>query len=203
MVARAAVEHFYVYVGSRTRREAIEKVVYEFGLQVANLWRLHLQVHDGVRASTQIDGGDGERLVHWHHEVAGAIDALPVAERFQQRVAERDADIFNGVVLIDVEIALRLQREIEAAVPREQLQHVIEEADAGADGVASLAVNGQPPFDPRLRGSPIECCRALHRASFAAITDSRASTAALVCSRTPVVIRTHPGVAGSFDRSRT
>ena len=60
---------------------------------------------------------------------------------FEHRLAERDADVLDGVVLIDVEIARRLQRQVEAAVPREQLEHVVEEADAGADVVAALAVD--------------------------------------------------------------
>src|SRR5262245_10731532 len=203
MVAGTSVEHVHVHVGPRARCEPFEEVVYELGLQVANLWRFHLQVHNRVRTTAEIDSGDGERLIHRHHEIARTIDAFPVAQRLQERLAERDTDIFDRVVLVDVEIALGLQREIEAAVAREQLQHVIEEADAGADVVASLAVNGQPSLDLGLSCPPIERRAALHRACLVAITDSSASMAALVCSRMPVVIRTHPGVAGSFERSRT
>jgi hypothetical protein len=59
-----------------------------------------------VRASAQIDGGDGERLIHRHDEVARSIDPFAIAERLEQRFAERDADIFDCVVLIDVEIPL-------------------------------------------------------------------------------------------------
>src|SRR4030095_3081769 len=172
-------------------------------MQLAHLCRFLLQVHDRVRTSAQIDGGESERLVHRHHEVARAIDAFPVAERLAERLAERDAYVLHRVVLVNVEIALCLQREIEAAVACEQLEHVIEEANTGADAVAPLPINGQPPFDVGLGRSPIECCAALHCACLAAITDSSASMAALVCSRMPVVIRTHPGVAGSFERSRT
>ena len=57
-----------------------------------------------------------------------------VAERLRHGFAERDADVLDRVVLIDVEIARRpSQLQIEPAVTREQLEHVIEEADAGAD----------------------------------------------------------------------
>jgi hypothetical protein len=47
------------------------------------------------------------------------------------------------VVLIDVEVALRLQFQIEAAVPREQFQHVIEEADASGDLILAATVHDQ------------------------------------------------------------
>jgi hypothetical protein len=62
-----------------------------------------------------------------------ARDALHVAERLANRLAERDADILGGVVVIDVQIALGLDRDVDARVPRQQVEHVIEEADAGRD----------------------------------------------------------------------
>ena len=60
-----------------------------------------------MRPAAQIDRRDRERFVHRHHEVAGAVDALAVAERLGHRLAERDAEILDGVVLVDVEIAGR------------------------------------------------------------------------------------------------
>ena len=72
---------------------------------------------------------------------------LPVAERLREELAEHDAHVFDGVVLVHVEIALRLQLEVEAAVLGEQLQHVVEKADAGGDLVAAL------PSIFRCRGS--------------------------------------------------
>ena len=47
------------------------------------------------------------------------------------RFAQRDAHVFDGVVLVHVEIAACDQIEIERPVPRDLLEHVIEEADAG------------------------------------------------------------------------
>ena len=165
---------------------------------------LDLQIDHRVRPAAQVDRGDRERLVHRHDEVAGAIDPFPIAERLQHRLAERDADVLDGVMLIDVEIALRLQREIEAAVAREQLQHVIEEADAGADVVPALPVDRQPPLDLRLRRTSIERRGSRFIAPASPPRPIRAlRCAALVCSSIPAVIRMHPGVAGSFDRSRT
>ena len=98
-----------------------------------------------MRATAQVDRHHGERLVHRHDEIAGAVDALAIAERLQHRLAEHDADVFDRVVLIDVEIAGGLERQVEAAVTREQLEHVIEEADAGADVVPAAAVDDQLP----------------------------------------------------------
>ena len=109
-----------------------------------------------MRPAAQVDRRDGQRLVHRHHEVAGAIDAALVADGRQHRFAERDAGVFDGVMLIDVEIAGGLDLEIEAAVPRHQVQHVIEKADAGAVLVLALAVERQRDLDLRFGGAPID-----------------------------------------------
>ncbi len=64
-------------------------------------------VFDGVGgAAGEVDGGDGEGLVHGHDEVAGAEDAALVAEGLRDGLAEGDAGVFDGVVLVDVEVAL-------------------------------------------------------------------------------------------------
>ena len=80
---------------------------------------------------------------------------------FEHRLAERDADVLDGVVLIDVEVARGVQRQVEAAMPGEQLEHVVEEADAGANVVAALSVDRQRARDLRFRRLAVERRRAL------------------------------------------
>ena len=75
--------------------------------------------------------------------------------------------------------------EVEAAVPREQLQHVIEEADAGAVVERAVAIDVQGAADLRLGRAPVD-----HRAAH---TSSSAATAFSVCSTTPAVTRMQPG----------
>jgi hypothetical protein len=72
------------------------------------------------------------------------------AERLRHRLAERDAEILDGVMLIDVEIAARVDRQVERAVAREQLQHVVEKADAGPHLIPALAVQAERQRDLRL-----------------------------------------------------
>ncbi len=64
-----------------------------------------------------------------HAGVAG--NPLLVAERLGHRLAEHDAGILGGVVEIDVQVALGLERDVDQGVARQLLQHVVEEADAG------------------------------------------------------------------------
>src|SRR5215467_11147657 len=47
--------------------------------------------------------------------------------------AERDAAILGGVMVIDMQVALGVHRDVDAGMARQQLQHVVEKAHAGAD----------------------------------------------------------------------
>ena len=57
-----------------------------------------------------------------------------------ERLPKSDADILDGVVRAGLEIAVRGDLEAEAPVAREQVKHVIEEADAGRDRRVAAAV---------------------------------------------------------------
>ena len=85
------------------------------------------------RAPGEIDDDARQRLVERHVGVAVARDALLVAERLGQRLAERDADVLDGVVRVDVQVALGLDLEVDHAVPRDLVEHVVEERHAGGE----------------------------------------------------------------------
>ena len=111
---------------------------------------------DESGAAAEIDGDEGEGFVHGEDEVAGAIDALAIAQRFGEQLAQHDAYVFHGVVLIDVEIAIGFEGEVEASVFGEQLQHVVEETDAGGDVVAAAAFDFQGAGDARFFGVALD-----------------------------------------------
>ena len=70
----------------------------------------------------------------------------------REALPQDDPHVFDRVVLIDVEISVGFEVEVEAAVLREKLEHVVEETNAGRDFVASPAVNAQARLDPSFLG---------------------------------------------------
>src|SRR5262249_36303207 len=82
-----------------------------------------------------------------------ASDALHVAERLFQRLPERDADVLGGVVVIDVQVAFGLDREVDAGMARQKLEHVVEEADPGRDRRNAGAVEIDCDLDVGLLGA--------------------------------------------------
>src|SRR5262245_55195209 len=147
MVARAAVQHLEMHVRARTLREALEEIGQQLRLEIADALHLQSEIDNCMRTSAQIDRGDAEGFVNRHDEIAGAIDAAARAERRRHRFAQRDPEILDRMVLIDVEIALRLDGQIESAMPGDEIEHVIEEANAGGHLIPSTAVELQPDRD--------------------------------------------------------
>ena len=81
-----------------------------------------------------------------------AGDAAPVAQRLRHRLADRDAAVFGGVVEIDMQIAFGTHGQIDQAVTRQLVQHVIEESDAGLHVITALAVEVDSHGNLRLAG---------------------------------------------------
>jgi ribosomal protein L12E/L44/L45/RPP1/RPP2 len=60
------------------------------------------------------------------------------------------------MMLVNIEIAARRNLEIESAMTGKQLEHVIEEANAGGNLVASAPVQVQPDADVSLCGLAVD-----------------------------------------------
>ena len=84
VMARAPVEHLDVDVRARADARNPSKKSWTSSVwQVADARDARLQIDDRVRPPAEIDRGNRQRFVHRHHEVAGAVDAAPVAERLR------------------------------------------------------------------------------------------------------------------------
>ncbi len=129
-----------MHVGARGLREALEKIFDELGLEAADGSRREFRFHHAKGASTEIDGRGGESFVHGHQKITGAENAALVSESDVDGFPEGDADIFDGVVLIDGKIASRLQAKIAGAMTRYQVEHVVEKMDASGDFGFAAAV---------------------------------------------------------------
>ena len=75
-----------------------------------------------------------------------------IAERALHGLAERDAHVLGGVMVIDVKVALRLHGQVDARMAGQQIQHVIEEADARLDFGRAGAVEIDRDLDVSLLG---------------------------------------------------
>ncbi len=133
---RASVHHFDMNVGSGVMGEAAEEILKQFRLQIADQ-------HDGdglivhqKRPTAEIHCGHGERFVHRLQEVAGAIDTAAVTKSLREQIAQDNAGVFYGMVLVDIKISAGFEFQIKTAMLREQFQHVVKKSDAGRDSIS-------------------------------------------------------------------
>ncbi len=81
-----------------------------------------------------------------------AADALLVPHRASQRLAQRDADVLDRVVRVDVQVALGLDLQIDEPVARDLVEHVVEKGHARVEGALAGAVEVDPDADLCLGG---------------------------------------------------
>ena len=96
-----------------------------------------------IGPAREVEGHLDQRLVEGQGDRGEAPDAGLVPERLGQGLAEHDADVLDGVVGVDVEVAGGLDRQVEPAVAAELGEHVVEERDARS-----------PPRPTRCRRGP-------------------------------------------------
>ena len=110
--------------------ESLEEFAHQFGVEGADLRRAEINVPDEERPTGDVDGRLGHRLVHGKVDRGIARNALAVAQRLGNRLAERDARILDGMVIVDMQVALHLDVHVDQRVTAELVEHMVEEAHA-------------------------------------------------------------------------
>ena len=113
--------------------EALEELVHEVDVERPDQRARERHVEFEARPSGEIDHHARQRLVERHVGVTVAANADLVAERLLQRLPERDADVLDRVVRVDVEITLRADGEVDHPVAPDLVEHVVEERHAGGE----------------------------------------------------------------------
>ncbi len=152
MVGVVAVQVVDVQRDTRVVREALEELVGQLRVEGADHAALEVDAHVQPRATREVDHHARQRLVERHVGVAVAAQPLLVAHRLRDRLAERDADVFDRVVAVDVQIAVARDVEVDQPVAGDLVEHVVEEADAGGKLGSPRAVKVQGHTDLRLVG---------------------------------------------------
>jgi hypothetical protein len=67
-------------------------------------------------------------------------NAFHIAERLLEGLTKRDANIFGGMVMVNVQVAFGLDGDVDARMPRKQVEHMVKEAYAGRDRCAARSV---------------------------------------------------------------
>src|ERR1700680_1320453 len=207
MVAGASVKHTGMNIGTRASGKALEEIAYQFHMLISHSRRADFGIDHRRRASSEIDGGETESFIHGHDKVAGAQNSAAISQRAVEDLAQSNADVFYRVVLVHVQIAYRRQFQIEAAVPRKELQHVVEKTDSRGDLVLPATFNRERNPNLGFRGLAMQLglphTLTSRRLLMVSIMPRSASIRVRTSSPDPTVRRTQPSHPGSKFLSRT
>jgi len=118
--------------------EALEEFHEQIHVKAADAGAGKGHVHLQAGAAGEVDHHARQRLVQRHIGVAVAADAFLVADGLGKRLAEGDADVFDGVVVVDVQVAAGLDGHVDQAVTGNLVEHVLKEGNPDVEiGLAS------------------------------------------------------------------
>src|SRR5512140_112246 len=149
------------------------------------------------RSAGEVDDRSRQGLVERHEARAKAFDSRARSERLIERLAEREADVLDGVMGVDVHVAGRADREIDARMFRNRLEHVGEKPDGRFNVRSPRSVESQREGHRRLLRLPLD------RAGPAHNTSRSASRNRSFSAREPIETRRRPGAAVVMSRTRT
>ena len=132
--------------------EALKKFMNEIDVELSDACSRKLDVELQSRSTGQIHYDATQCFIKRHVSVPVAAHAFFLTDGFGKCLAERDADVFNRVMGIDVEVASRFDFDIEYGVPRDLVEHVIEKRNLRRKTGAARTVEVQPHTDLCLEG---------------------------------------------------
>src|ERR1700733_12060029 len=160
VMAVRAVKRFDMKREPAVAGESLEKLAHELSVESANLFGRKFRPEDEERTPRHVESDAGQGLVHRQVAVRVAGQASLVAQRFRQRLPERDAHVLDRMMIVDVAVALGANGDVDKGMTRQLIEHMIEKADAGCNIGKARPIEVEADFDARLLGLACDCALA-------------------------------------------
>src|ERR1700722_19307854 len=131
VMAVRAVKRFDVQRDRGVAGEGLEKFAHELRIETTDLLGRKLGPKDKERSARHVERDAGQRFVHRQQTVGVARQASLVAERLRQSLAERDAYVFDRMMIVDVAIALGSNFHVDKGMGRALTALLVEETNPG------------------------------------------------------------------------
>src|SRR5205807_4722316 len=158
-----AVQQLDMQIATKFSRERPPEMFDKLDVKLSNAFAHFRDSIDEEGAATQIHYGADQSFIHRHISRAEADNSFLIAERIGERLANRQRDVFYGVMSINVQITFAFNFEIEQTVARKQLEHVIEKADSGSDLRVTSPIEIELHADISLASRSLFVCGPGHR----------------------------------------
>src|SRR5215469_13161826 len=111
-------------------RQRFHKIMHQHGLKIADALLLDGDIVGQIDAPAYVNHCGAQRLIQRYRCLAESADTRTLTQRLPESASEHDSDVLNGMVVINMKVALCVDREIEEPVAGEAVEHMIEERDA-------------------------------------------------------------------------
>ena len=208
MVGQVAGLQLHVDGAAGVGDHGLEEVAGLAGVEAAELARggVDLDVPDQIRAAGQVDRGPALASSRGTTASPKRRTRL-VAESLGEGLPEGDAGVLDGVVGVDLQIALGLHAQVEAGVPAQLGDHVVEERHPGVGPAVAAAVQVELHGDLDLGGAPLDPGRprgpSWDRRAHGLSSSVRAARKASSSAGVPIVTLRYRPRVGYRDTSRT
>ena len=125
---------------ARLARERDEEFLGELGVERPDALDAGVDFVERLAAPRNIDARHDQGFIHGHERRAETTDAALVAEGLAKRAAHRDADVLDGMMVVYLHVAARLDIGAEAPVADEGIEHMVEKPHARVDARLGRAV---------------------------------------------------------------
>ena len=142
-----AIERFDVNIHRGMGGESLEKLAHEFGIEIADLGLREFCPENQKRPAGNIHRDPRQSLVHRQEHIREPCNSRHVTQGLADRLTQSYAGILDSMMLVDMEIARRVDLDIDQRMARELLQHMVEKADAGCDIGKAGAVESDADHD--------------------------------------------------------
>ena len=140
MVVVCTVEVFNMQRDTGAGRKAVEPMFNQLGIPFAKARHAKRHLPHKIGAPRNIERTAGQRLVHRRISRAITRDATFIAKRLQNGLANRDARVFGCMVLINMQVAHRLDLQVNERMSGQLLKHMVEKTDACGHFIHTSAV---------------------------------------------------------------
>ena len=128
--------------------QSLEEFLYEFRRKAgADTWAWEGGMIDQIRPGADVERDRHQRLIHRHHRMAKALDAFLRPQGPIKGFSKTDAHVFDGVMVIDIEITTGVEVEVKKPIACERGEHMVEERNAGVDVADPTALKRECDLD--------------------------------------------------------
>lgn len=111
--------------------QALKKLVRQIDVESADHRALEIDEKAESRPPGEIEHHPRQRFVERHVSVAVTTQSFFVAQRLRQRLPDRNANVFDRMMRIDMQIAVGAHLKVDQSMAGDLVEHMIEKRNAG------------------------------------------------------------------------